>query len=317
MHDPRVGRFFAVDPLTKKYPHNSPYSFSQNRVIDGIELEGLEFYYTANGSLLGSIGSNTEVRIVNQNDISTINECIMASLYGSNGAGFNYINPFSNENLIESLAAKANLSSTALGVNNEQLVAFGAVIDNESSGNKTESYAIGNVSMNYLDNGGSKHGLKTLEDITMYDNSFAQGATQSNYTSFKGKTNEEQNTKFGIGAAINAIGWSKKIDGFGFSDVTNGATGWDGKDLIRAFKGGNTHRTYIWSLDSKSLLQKYQKTFGDDTINVNNFKYSTTNFEVKATSISGGTLYQQVQGNRGESKQNEKAKRDDNAKKFQ
>jgi CRISPR/Cas system-associated endonuclease/helicase Cas3 len=44
MHDSRVGRFFAVDPLTKKYPHNSPYTFSENRVIDGLELEGLEFY---------------------------------------------------------------------------------------------------------------------------------------------------------------------------------------------------------------------------------------------------------------------------------
>jgi RHS repeat-associated protein len=43
MHDPRVGRFFAVDPLEKKYPHNSPYAFSENRVIDGVELEGLEF----------------------------------------------------------------------------------------------------------------------------------------------------------------------------------------------------------------------------------------------------------------------------------
>ncbi len=46
MHDPRVGRFFAVDPLEKKYPHNSPYAFSENRVIDGIELEGLEFSYS-------------------------------------------------------------------------------------------------------------------------------------------------------------------------------------------------------------------------------------------------------------------------------
>ena len=42
MHDPRVGRFFAVDPLFRKYPYNSPYAFSENRVIDGIELEGLE-----------------------------------------------------------------------------------------------------------------------------------------------------------------------------------------------------------------------------------------------------------------------------------
>ncbi|UTW61516.1 hypothetical protein KFE98_16080 [bacterium SCSIO 12741] len=42
MHDPRLGRFFAVDPLSYFYPWNSPYAFSENRVIDGIELEGLE-----------------------------------------------------------------------------------------------------------------------------------------------------------------------------------------------------------------------------------------------------------------------------------
>ncbi len=42
MHDPRVGRFFAVDPLTAKYPHYTPYSFSGNRVIASTELEGLE-----------------------------------------------------------------------------------------------------------------------------------------------------------------------------------------------------------------------------------------------------------------------------------
>jgi RHS repeat-associated protein len=42
MHDPRVGRFFAVDPLASKYPWNSTYAFSENRVLDAIELEGLE-----------------------------------------------------------------------------------------------------------------------------------------------------------------------------------------------------------------------------------------------------------------------------------
>jgi RHS repeat-associated protein len=42
MHDPRVGRFFAVDPLSPKYPHNSPYSFSENIIISHVELEGLE-----------------------------------------------------------------------------------------------------------------------------------------------------------------------------------------------------------------------------------------------------------------------------------
>ena len=41
--DSGLGKFFAVDPLAAKYPHNSPYAFSENRVIDGVELEGLEF----------------------------------------------------------------------------------------------------------------------------------------------------------------------------------------------------------------------------------------------------------------------------------
>lgn len=42
MHDPRLGRFFAVDPLAYDYAYNSPYAFCENKVIDGIELEGLE-----------------------------------------------------------------------------------------------------------------------------------------------------------------------------------------------------------------------------------------------------------------------------------
>jgi len=41
--DNRIGRFFAVDPLAPEYPWNSPYAFSENRVFDGIELEGLEW----------------------------------------------------------------------------------------------------------------------------------------------------------------------------------------------------------------------------------------------------------------------------------
>jgi YD repeat-containing protein len=43
VEDPRLNRFFSVDPLTADYPHNSPYAFAENRLIDGVELEGLEW----------------------------------------------------------------------------------------------------------------------------------------------------------------------------------------------------------------------------------------------------------------------------------
>jgi hypothetical protein len=42
VEDPRLNRFFSVDPLESKYVHNSPYAFSENRLIDSKELEGLE-----------------------------------------------------------------------------------------------------------------------------------------------------------------------------------------------------------------------------------------------------------------------------------
>jgi len=42
IHDPRIGRFLSIDPLAFLFPWNSPYAFSENRVLDMVELEGLE-----------------------------------------------------------------------------------------------------------------------------------------------------------------------------------------------------------------------------------------------------------------------------------
>ena len=48
MHDPRLGRFFAVDPMFKDFPSNSSYAFSENNVIHAVELEGLEKVHVYN-----------------------------------------------------------------------------------------------------------------------------------------------------------------------------------------------------------------------------------------------------------------------------
>ena len=40
--DARLGRFWSVDPLAGKYPWKSPYAFAMNRLVDVVELEGLE-----------------------------------------------------------------------------------------------------------------------------------------------------------------------------------------------------------------------------------------------------------------------------------
>ncbi|MFD2561867.1 RHS repeat domain-containing protein, partial [Aquimarina rubra] len=50
MHDPRLGRFFAIDPLGHEFPWNSPYAFSENDLIRAVELEGLEKVITITGN---------------------------------------------------------------------------------------------------------------------------------------------------------------------------------------------------------------------------------------------------------------------------
>jgi RHS repeat-associated protein len=41
-HDPQIGRFIEIDPLSEKYVYNSTYAFSENKVTGHRELEGLE-----------------------------------------------------------------------------------------------------------------------------------------------------------------------------------------------------------------------------------------------------------------------------------
>ena len=59
MHDPRVGRFFATDPLAYSYPYNSPYAFSENDVISHVELEGGEKKDAVNKALTPTVVTGT------------------------------------------------------------------------------------------------------------------------------------------------------------------------------------------------------------------------------------------------------------------
>ena len=43
-YDPAVARFVSVDPLAESFPHNATYAYAENRPIDGIDLDGLEFF---------------------------------------------------------------------------------------------------------------------------------------------------------------------------------------------------------------------------------------------------------------------------------
>jgi len=70
MHDPRLGRFFAVDPLFKKNIHSSTYLFANNRVVDGYEWHGLIWKDGAGKEISNEKLSEVKVYIFHDNDFA-------------------------------------------------------------------------------------------------------------------------------------------------------------------------------------------------------------------------------------------------------
>lgn len=71
--DPQIGRFVQLDPLSEKYDYNSTYAFSENKVTNNVELEGLEsapppssnYWYIGHFENFGYVGTTLERPIEN------------------------------------------------------------------------------------------------------------------------------------------------------------------------------------------------------------------------------------------------------------
>jgi RHS repeat-associated protein len=85
VHDPRIGKFLSIDPLTKNYPWNSPYTFSENRVIDAVELEGLESYVITN-----TYGDNGEINSIGIYSYRDENGTVINQNLTNQNTGTNY-----------------------------------------------------------------------------------------------------------------------------------------------------------------------------------------------------------------------------------
>jgi RHS repeat-associated protein len=87
MHDPRVGRFFAVDPLKNKYPYYSVYSFSGNIVIHAIELEGLENFIKSDGTVIENLWGPIDPEIARESGAEFFGYKRTCTFFTSTGVG--------------------------------------------------------------------------------------------------------------------------------------------------------------------------------------------------------------------------------------
>jgi RHS repeat-associated protein len=82
IHDPRLGRFLSVDPLSGEYPWNSSYAFAENHVIEAKDLEGRELYKVK--YQLVQVYGQTKIKVTVSVDISK-NPGIVATYVGPSG----------------------------------------------------------------------------------------------------------------------------------------------------------------------------------------------------------------------------------------
>jgi RHS repeat-associated protein len=80
IYDPRLVRFKSVDPLTNGYPELTPYQFASNRPIDGIDLDGLE-YYTVHVRVRKENDGTNYVKITNVEDNTQMSDLQFANIH--------------------------------------------------------------------------------------------------------------------------------------------------------------------------------------------------------------------------------------------
>ena len=78
--NPSIGRFLSIDPLTGSYPGWTPYSFSQDRPVDGLDLDGMERFHYA---LVGKTNEGEPIlQFLGRQDVKSITIRTVLSFMG-------------------------------------------------------------------------------------------------------------------------------------------------------------------------------------------------------------------------------------------
>jgi predicted chitinase len=140
VEDPRLVRFFSVDPVASKYPYYSPYQFSGNRLIDMVEMEGLEpkesGSYCGQGAIAPKLDDKGKAVEGTENQRWTWNKSQWAST--NVGVTKNELTTLfhrGDKNLLQTLETTVNLEGSQYGISTQkELNGFIAQTAHETQG---------------------------------------------------------------------------------------------------------------------------------------------------------------------------------------
>lgn len=218
IYDSRVAKFLSVDPLTKSYPSLSPYPFAMNSPIAGIDMDGLEFFYTADGKYLGKYGTSTQVMIKKKE--GTEADILLKIAEATK-----------NETPEKDFKETMSAFSTDLNMTHDNLITAASVAFGEATeGIQRESY----------------------EEMNSIASIYVSGRNQLAYAlnadgakKFQNTDDEKRNESPRMKLALRAT-----IDAKNGIDYSGGAKGWDGRE--QGMMDGNSCRDQVFGRSYES-----------------------------------------------------------------
>ncbi len=82
-YDKKQRRFTSVDQLTAKYPELTTFQFASNCPISGVDLDGLEYFYSSDGKFFGKWGKDGRIFVVNSEEVEKVTAALNSEYINS------------------------------------------------------------------------------------------------------------------------------------------------------------------------------------------------------------------------------------------